>query len=188
MNLRPIPLAHQLLEIISVRAAFSDWISASRALTTSPIEMTPIILFWSMTGMWRKRPSVIRSSTEIAVSSGWQPTTAAVISYGQHGLRMEGFWVRDKMKDHGLQKLIEGVELRPGWRVGVIEDVITRGSSALKAIEAVRAAGCEVVLILSLVDRLQGAEQLFREQGIPHYRSVFTIRDLGVEPDSAGQK
>ena len=50
-----------------------------RALTTSPIEITPIILLASITGMWRKRPSVIFSSTEIAVSSGWQPITSAVI-------------------------------------------------------------------------------------------------------------
>jgi orotate phosphoribosyltransferase len=111
-------------------------------------------------------------------------TTAAVISYSQHGQRMEGFWVRDKMKDHGMQKLIEGAELRAGQRVGIIEDVVTRGSSALNAIEAVRAVGCEVVAILALVDRLQGAEQLFREQGIQHYRAVFTIRDLGVEADT----
>src|SRR6266478_6065984 len=40
-------------------------------------------------------------------------TTAAVISYHLHGQKMEGFWARDKVKDHGTQKLIEG-NLRPG--------------------------------------------------------------------------
>src|SRR5205807_3018691 len=60
-------------------------------------------------------------------------TTAAVISYHAHGREMEGFWVRDKLKGHGTRKLIEG-GLRPGSRVVVVDDVVTRGSSALKAI------------------------------------------------------
>src|SRR5262245_31690611 len=92
-------------------------------------------------------------------------TTAAVISYHRRGRRMEGFWVRDKVKGHGTQKLIEG-NLKPGSRVVILEDVVTRGTSAIKAIEEVKRLGCEVVLILSLVDRLCGAEKLFREHGV----------------------
>jgi orotate phosphoribosyltransferase len=107
-------------------------------------------------------------------------TTAAVISYRHRGLGMEGFWVRDKVKDHGTQKLVEG-NLKPGSRVVILDDVITRGSSSVKAIEEVKRQGCEVVLVLSLVDRLCGAEQLFRKLGIANYQAVFTIRDFGVE-------
>ena len=105
-------------------------------------------------------------------------TTAAVISYHLHGREMEGFWVRDEAKRHGTQKLIEG-GLRAGSRVVVLDDVITRGTSALKAVKAVRDAGCEVALVLALVDRLVGAERLCAEAGVP-YRAVFTVRDLGV--------
>jgi len=65
----------------------------------------------------------------------------------------------------------------------IVDDVITKGGSALKAVEAVREVGCEVVLVLALVDRLQGAADLFRQNGIENYRSVFTIRDLGVGND-----
>ncbi len=86
------------------------------------------------------------------------------------------------MKDHGTKKLVEG-NLKAGNRVVILDDVITRGQSALKAIEGVRAKGCEVVMVLSLVDRLQGAEELFREHGIENYESVFTIRDFGVNVD-----
>jgi orotate phosphoribosyltransferase len=111
--------------------------------------------------------------------------TAAVVSYHRHGKALEGFWVRDQVKKHGTQQLIEG-NLKPGARVAVVEDVITRGSSVLKAIDAVRAIGCEVVLVLALVDRLCGAEQLFRERGALDYRPVFTIRDLGVPADDRG--
>jgi len=107
-------------------------------------------------------------------------TTAAVISYHLHGRKMEGFWVRDKTKAHGTQKLIEG-NLKPGSRVIILDDVITRGSSSVKAIEGVRQIGCEVVLVVALVDRLQGAEELFRPHGIENFQPVFTIRDFGVE-------
>jgi orotate phosphoribosyltransferase len=107
-------------------------------------------------------------------------TTAAVISYHLHGKPMEGFWARDEIKKHGTQKRIEG-NLKPGSRVVVVDDVFTKGTSALKAAEAVREIGCEVVMVLALVDRLQGARALFRENGIENYRSVFTIRDFGVD-------
>ena len=113
-------------------------------------------------------------------------TTAAVISYHLRGQKMEGFWVRDKAKGHGTQKLVEG-NLEPGWRVVIVDDVITEGKSALKAIQEVRERGCEVLRALALVDRLQGAEQLFRSEGVQDYQSVFTIRDFGVGVDVCGQ-
>src|SRR5262245_48680399 len=89
--------------------------------------------------------------------------TAAVISYHLHGRQMEGFWVRDKAKTHGTKKLIEG-KLLPQSRVVIVDDVITRGESSVKAIKEVKELGCEVVLVLALVDRLQGAAALFRAE------------------------
>lgn len=106
--------------------------------------------------------------------------TAAVIAYHRHGRPLEGFWVRDEVKSHGTKKRIEG-GLAAGSRVVVIDDVITKGGSTLKAVEAVREAGCEVVRVLALVDRLQGAAELLRANGVADFRPVFTIRDLGVE-------
>ncbi len=106
-------------------------------------------------------------------------TTAAVISYHLHGRTMEGFWVRDKAKEHGTRKTVEG-NLRPGSRVVILDDVITTGGSAGKAIQEVKKQGCEVVLVLALVDRLQGAAQFFHDQGIASYQAIFTLRDFGV--------
>ena len=54
--------------------------------------------------------------------------------------------------------------------------------SNLQALELLR----EVVLVLAIVDRLQGAEQLFRDEGVTDYRAVFTVRDLGVNVDVPG--
>ncbi len=110
-------------------------------------------------------------------------TTAAVISYHLHGRELEGFWVRDAVKAHGTKKLVEG-GLKPGSRVVILDDVITRGTSSMKAVNAVREQGCTVVLVLSLVDRLVGARELFAENGIPRYESIFSIRDFGVEADA----
>ncbi|MCP9613079.1 orotate phosphoribosyltransferase [Coprobacter tertius] len=53
-------------------------------------------------------------------------------------------YVRSSPKDHGLENLIEG-NLMPGQKVVVIEDLISTGGSSLKAVEAIRKAGCEVI-------------------------------------------
>ena len=53
-------------------------------------------------------------------------------------------YVRSAPKDHGLENLIEG-NLKPGQKVVVIEDLISPGGSSLKAVEAIRNAGCEVI-------------------------------------------
>jgi orotate phosphoribosyltransferase len=110
-------------------------------------------------------------------------TTAAVIAYHTRGKKMEGFWVRDKVKDHGTKKLVEGYAPK-GARLAVVEDVVTTGSSSVKAIEAVREIGCEVACVVTIVDRLRGGAERFKELGITDYRPIFTIRDLGVEPKS----
>lgn len=59
-------------------------------------------------------------------------------------LNLPFVYVRSKPKDHGLENLIEG-ELRPGMKVVVIEDLISTGGSSLKAVEAIRNNGCEVI-------------------------------------------
>ena len=112
--------------------------------------------------------------------------TAAVYTFHMHGRSMEGFWVRDAVKSHGTRKLIEG-GLKKGDRVVVVDDVFTKGGSALKAVQAVRDYGCEVVQVLALVDRLQGAAELFREHNVTDYQAVFTIRDFGINPDARSE-
>lgn len=53
-------------------------------------------------------------------------------------------YVRSTPKDHGLENLIEG-NLKPGQKVVVVEDLVSTGGSSLKAVEAIRNAGCEVI-------------------------------------------
>lgn len=58
-------------------------------------------------------------------------------------------YVRSSPKDHGLENLIEG-SLKPGQKVIVVEDLISTGGSSLKAVEAIRQAGCEVVGMVAM--------------------------------------
>lgn len=75
-------------------------------------------------------------------------------------------YVRSTPKDHGLENLIEG-NLKPGQKVVVIEDLISTGGSSLKAVEAVRQAGCEVIGMAAIFTYgFPVAENRFREAGV----------------------
>jgi orotate phosphoribosyltransferase len=78
---------------------------------------------------------------------------------------LRAFTVRKEVKAHGTRKLIEG-PLRSGDRVVVIEDVITTGDSALRAIEAVRNAKASVSGMLALVDREEGGRHAIEKAGV----------------------
>ena len=79
---------------------------------------------------------------------------------------LRAFTVRKEAKTHGTGRLIEG-PFQAGDRVAVIEDVITTGSSALRAVDAVRAGGGIVVGVLSLVDREEGGRDAILALGVP---------------------
>lgn len=78
-------------------------------------------------------------------------------------------YVRSTPKDHGLENLIEG-SLKTGQRVVVIEDLISTGKSSLKAVEAIRMAGAEVIGMVSLFNYgFPVAEENFRKAGVKLY-------------------
>ena len=89
---------------------------------------------------------------------------------------IRAFTVRKEPKAHGTSQLIEG-PFNPGDRVVIIEDVITTGGSAIRAIDAVLAAGGIVLGVLAVVDRNEGGREAIAERG---YRTVplATIDDL----------
>jgi len=77
-----------------------------------------------------------------------------------------GFFVRKSVKDHGTKKLIEGTSDIAGKSVVILDDVTTTGESAMVAVWAARNAGANVTLVLSVVDREEGAAQLFKKEGV----------------------
>ncbi len=74
-------------------------------------------------------------------------------------------YVRKDEKDHGRGKLVEGVT-RPGWKVLVVDDVITTGGSILSAVEAIRAEGCEVETASVVIDRLEGGATAMKKNDV----------------------
>jgi orotate phosphoribosyltransferase len=96
----------------------------------------------------------------------------------EDGPSIDAFTVRKEAKQHGTQRLIEG-NFAPGAAVVVVEDVITSGSSALRAIEAVTAEGGSVVGVLAVVDREQGGRDKLEAAGFA-VRSLTTATALGL--------
>jgi orotate phosphoribosyltransferase len=95
------------------------------------------------------------------------------------GLNLKLFIVRKSAKEHGEKRIIEGPKLLPSDRVAILDDVLTTGSSILKAIEAVKDIGCLVVKIIVLVDRLEGGTEKIENMGFK-VDSIFTLRDFGL--------
>lgn len=91
---------------------------------------------------------------------------------------VDAFSVRKESKQYGTGRLIEG-NFREGMRVVVVEDTITTGGSALKAIDAVREAGGVVVGVLAVVDREQGGRAALEELGHP-VATLVTASALGL--------
>lgn len=92
---------------------------------------------------------------------------------------IRAFTVRKEAKAHGTGKLIEG-PFAAGDRVVVVEDVITTGSSAARAVEAVRAAGATVLGVLALVDRDEGGRESLETKGLSVVSLVSAAEILAV--------
>lgn len=93
---------------------------------------------------------------------------------------VDAFVVRKEPKDHGRGRQIEGAEV-DGKRVVIVEDTSTTGGSPLKAAEVARAAGAEVVAVVTVVDRKTGAQAVVEAAGFP-WRSIIDLDDLGLAP------
>lgn len=124
-----------------------------------------------------------RMGLEAIRRAGWRPTSVGGLTMGadpvafaiaaaSHGTdaQVDAFSVRKESKDHGTGRLIEG-NFRPGHPVVVIEDVITSGGSARRALAAVEGAGGTVLGVLAVVDREEGGRATLEQDG----RTVVTL-------------
>jgi orotate phosphoribosyltransferase len=116
------------------------------------------------------------------MTMGADPVACSALAAGAD---VRAFFVRKERKEHGLQRWIEGPELRQGERCLVVEDVVTTGGSTVSAIERVREEGLQVAGVVSVLDRLAGGADAIREaaNGAP-YVALTTIDDVYPErPD-----
>jgi len=107
---------------------------------------------------------------------------AAAVAAVSHGTQrpVNAVFVRKEAKAHGTRSLIEGLpngDTLKGKRVVVVEDVTTTGGSAIKAAEALRAEGAEVVGVVTVVDRQEGAGEAFAAAGLT-LTPILTLADF----------
>lgn len=116
------------------------------------------------------------------MSLGADPIAGAIAALaGEQGRDLDAFIVRKEPKQRGTRQQVEG-PVAEGARIIVLEDTITTGGSSLDAIRALRReVRAEVLCVLAMVDRLQGGAQNLAAEGYS-LRSLFTIRDFGIEP------
>ena len=112
------------------------------------------------------------------VTLGGDPIVGAMAAVShERGKPLHAFIIRKQSKDHGTMRMIEGYELTPGSKVAVVEDVVSTGGSALRAIDSVEETGAKVTHVLSVVDRVMGADEAFEERGID-YSALFSKEQL----------
>jgi orotate phosphoribosyltransferase len=106
--------------------------------------------------------------------------TAVVIASHRRGGNLQAFFVRKKPKEHGARLAVEGLakgESLKGKRIVIVEDVTTTGGSAIKAVDSVREAGGEIVLVFTLEDREEGAAETFAQAGVP-FRALYKASEF----------
>ncbi|WP_406862217.1 orotate phosphoribosyltransferase [Streptomyces sp. HUAS MG47] len=112
---------------------------------------------------------------------GADPVATSMLhaSAARGGRRLDAFVVRKAAKAHGMQRQVEGPDIK-GRRVLIVEDTSTTGGSPLTAVEAARAAGAEVVAVATIVDRATGAgEKISGTAGVP-YLYAYALDELGL--------
>jgi len=111
------------------------------------------------------------------LTMGADPVASAMMhAAAARGGHIDAFVVRKQEKDHGTGRRIEGPDVT-GRRVLAVEDTSTTGASPLTAVDALRAAGAEVVGVAVLVNR--GARERVAERGLP-FLAAYELADLGV--------
>lgn len=170
-----------LLRERSVRKG--DFVLASGARSTYYVDARPT----TMSG--RGQALIGRLALAELDEAGWAPAVLGGLTLGADpvayavahaaaldGRTLDAFTVRKQPKDHGAGRQIEG-NLPSGADVVVIEDTVTSGGSALRAIEVLEAAGARVLGVLAVVDRDEGALARLETAGYA-LRSLFTAKEL----------
>ena len=113
--------------------------------------------------------------------------TAVAQTSFEYPRQLPAFFVRKAAKAHGTKKLVEGLapgETLEGKTVVIVEDVCTTGESALQAVRLVEGQGAKVALVLTVVDREEGASETYLKAGITFKSliraSEFSLEDEGV--------
>jgi orotate phosphoribosyltransferase len=112
------------------------------------------------------------------LTMGADPLAFGIAAIGAtRGVNLRSFSVRKEAKDHGVTGRVAGA-LLPGDKVIITEDTATRGTSAMEAVEAVRAFGAEPIMILAIVDRGGTVGAMAHDAGLA-FAALATAPELG---------
>lgn len=183
MNFDPKVARRRLLQIVRERAYREgvDLVLASGKRSTFYINGKEVTLhpegLWLMARLMLHELESLPAVTAVGgLTLGADPMAAAICALSHEtGQNLRAFLVRKEPKGHGTGSRIEGT-LAHGQKVAILEDTVTTGSSARKAIDAVRDAGAEVVVVLALADRQDSDAAAFRSEF--DLRSLITLSDL----------
>ena len=140
-------------------------------------------------------PVVLASGAEAVggLAAGCIPIADAVARAAlDTGELLPTFFGRAEAKGHGPEALAsmraaateDGSPLiRAGRRVAIVEDAVTQGGAAMQATKAAQAAGCNVVLVMTVVERHEGGGARFRELNLPFARLFYTHEDGSLHAD-----
>jgi orotate phosphoribosyltransferase len=111
------------------------------------------------------------------LTHGADPIISAVMMVAhERGLRLDGFYVRKEPKNHGTRNLIENAP-QPGASVIIVDDVVTAGGSVMRAVQEAQRAGCNVIAVITLIDRLEGGGDKIKAN-VERYIPLYTLDDF----------
>lgn len=133
---------------------------------------------FSCDGLWLIVQSINETVDWTHVNKVGGPAIGAlpIVVALMHSNDIHGFLIRKAEKEYGKKDLIEGC-LEKGDNVVLVEDMTTSGSSLLKAVKAVQEFGCTIKQVVSVLDRNQGATELFEKEGIP-FKYLVSIKEV----------
>lgn len=184
------PLRQQLLDLICQRAyktgdfILSSGQSSNYYINGKQVTLDPQGAQWIGQLLLSRLP--VGTQAVAGLTLGADPIVTAVSVVSAYENRpIAGLIVRKEPKGHGTRAYIEGPELPPASQVVVLEDVVTTGQSALKAVERLRQAGYGVNYVIALVDRQQGGAELYQAAGL-EFEALFTIAEIQARSRQLG--
>ena len=173
----------RLLELIRERSLIvgGPFKLASGGVSNFYLDMKPVtfspegqyLLAEIIHGLLREYPDVEAVG---GLELGAVPIIVLVSARSWRERPIEGFVVRKEQKGHGTDKRIDG-NFKRNSTVLLFEDVTTKGSSVMQAVRAVREQGAKVRTVITIVDRLEGAEEKLKHEAI-ELIAIFTKDDL----------
>lgn len=122
------------------------------------------------------RPQAVGGMTLAA-----NPLTIALLYESRaDGYPLDGFIIRKEPKGNGLQKWVEGPELKPGTRIVLLDDLVNSGETQRRALSVLESLRPEVVAVGTVIDCERAGSAWLRSQNLP-VESLFTLRELGVD-------